>query len=159
MQHVDRIGERIMEVDHHNPTHKRDQVHKYSNLFPACRMCNGAKSDTWPTEEDREMGLRFLNPRKEQDYGVHIFEDPKTHELIGKTPAGIYHIENCDLNNPVLTQERAHRHKMRLFMECSVIQKRVIPDTDDFVNGIDSLLEQIKLMIPPIPFDESKEGA
>ena len=43
----------------------------------------------------KKLGVRFLNPTKEQDYGVHIFEDAVTHELVGASPAGRYHLRCC----------------------------------------------------------------
>jgi hypothetical protein len=59
------------------------------------------------------MGARFLNPTKEQDYGVHIFEDATSHQLVGTTPEGKYHIRCCDLNAPHLVLERKDRATLR----------------------------------------------
>src|ERR1700690_2436329 len=106
MQHVDLAGgAKCMEVDHFNPHKKDDPIQDYANLFLASRHCNGSKRDRWPSNKDQALGLRFLNCCNEQDYGEHIFEDPDTHELVGVTPEGRYHVRNCDLNAPHLVRE------------------------------------------------------
>ena len=99
-----------MEVDHFDARLKKEVQQKYENLFLASRHCNGAKRDR-PTAKERALGLRFINPCKEWDYGKHIFEDKKTHQLVGVTPEGIYHIRCCDLNAPHLVEERRDRVK------------------------------------------------
>ena len=139
-----------MEIDHFDPRKKMDVVQKYQNLFLASRHCNNSKRDLWPTKADRRMGLRFLNCCKEQDYGVHIFEDPTTHELIGTTPAGRYHIRCCDLNEPDLVAERRERAKIhRLLNDIPVTFRVSYPEVKPH---IDALKEQYQHMIPPIPF-------
>ena len=64
-----------MEIDHFDPRKKEDFIQQYENLFLAKRHCNGAKSKFWPSGAEQALGLRYLNPCREQDYGVHIFED------------------------------------------------------------------------------------
>lgn len=110
MQHITRAGgPRNMEVDHFNPRLKKRYFHDYSNLFLSTSHCNGSKSDRWPTNKERGKGWRFLDCTKEIDYEVHIFEDPDTHELVGATPEGRYHVLNCDLNAPHFVDERTKR--------------------------------------------------
>lgn len=106
-----------MEVDHFNPRRKRDTYQKYDNLYLATRHCNGAKRDRWESNKDRKRGARFLNCCEEADYGVHILEDPETHEVVGVTPEGIYHVRNCDLNAPHLIQERKQRTQLLSLLE------------------------------------------
>src|SRR5689334_18284672 len=96
LQHVNRIGYMCMEVDHFNPILRGPARNDFSNLFPATRHCNGSKQGSWPDARLRRLGVRFLNPTKEQDYGVHIFEDPRSHELVGLSPQGKYQIRCCD---------------------------------------------------------------
>src|SRR5260370_537914 len=79
LQHVEKVGYKWMEVDHFNPNIRGPSRNDYSNLLPATRHCNGSKSGLWPDAELRKAGGRFLNPAKERDYGVHIFENPTTH--------------------------------------------------------------------------------
>jgi hypothetical protein len=118
MQHTSRAGgPKCLEVDHFNPNKKREPIQQYTNLFPATRHCNGAKRDRWPSNKDRQLGMRFLNCCAEIDYGVHIFEDPDSHKLVGVTPAGKYHVRNCDLNAPHLVKERADRAEFWRILE------------------------------------------
>lgn len=126
MQHVYRAGGRsCMEVDHFNPHKKQNSIQEYKDLFPATRHCNLSKRDRWPSNKDREVGIRFLNCCDEIDYDVHILEDPDTHELVGMTPAGKYHIRNCDLNAPHLVQERVRRAEIwRLLESTSITLKK-----------------------------------
>lgn len=113
MQHISRAsGRRNMHIDHFNPHLKKEYFQEYRNLFLSTSHCNGSKSDRWPTnKERRELGWRFLDCTKEADYGVHIFEDPDTHEVVGVTPAGRYQVLNCDLNAPQFIEERQQRAK------------------------------------------------
>jgi hypothetical protein len=106
-----------MDVDHFNPHKKPDYIQHYENLFLATRHCNGAKSNRWQSNKNRQRGARFLNCCKEPDYGVHIFEDPDTHEVVGITPEGKYHVRNCDLNAPHFVEERAERAKLWRLIE------------------------------------------
>ncbi len=108
MQHISRAsGRRNMHIDHFNPHLKKEYFQEYKNLFLSTSHCNGSKSDRWPTnKERRELGWRFLDSTKEHDYGVHIFEDPDTHEVVGVTPAGRYQVLNCDLNAPQFIEDK-----------------------------------------------------
>lgn len=98
-----------MEVDHFDPTLKKAARHAYQNLMLATAHCNNFKRKKWPHAALRRANIRFLNPTLEQDYGVHIFENPETHELVGATPAGHYHIDMLDLNNETFLFERRNR--------------------------------------------------
>lgn len=147
MQHMDRAGGRkCMEVDHFKPKGRKRNA--YTNLLPATRHCNGAKGQNWPTKAQSRQGLRLLNPCREVDYGVHLFEDPATHEVVGKTPAGKWHIRVCDLNAPHLVRERKDRAKI----------DEVLRRTPGLLSGppgaateaIRKLREQCDLMIPHI---------
>lgn len=109
MRHMLSLGETAMEIDHFNPKLKGRARHSYKNLLLACRICNSSKSDIWPTADQRRRDIRFINPCGEMDYGVHIFEDPETHELVGETPAGKFQIDICDLNNETFIHERKAR--------------------------------------------------
>jgi hypothetical protein len=125
MQHTNRAGGlKCMEVDHFNPRRKRDAYQKYDYLFLATRHCNGAKRDRWENNNHRKLGARFLNCCEEADYDVHILEDPDTHEVIGVSREGIYHVRNCDLNAPHLVQERRQRAKLWDLIEKTPVRLR-----------------------------------
>jgi hypothetical protein len=150
-----------MEVDHFNPNKKRDYVQAYDNLFLATRHCNSAKRDRWPTSKQRTLGIRFLNCCKEADYGVHIFEDPDTHEVVGVTPAGRYHVRSCDLNAQHLVDERAERAALWLLLETKPITEktRVSTKVQTMVENRKLLLECVEAIrhcaeaaIPKIPY-------
>ncbi len=98
-----------MEVDHFDPTLRANARNCYDNLFYSTRHCNNAKRRHWPTSAQRSRDVRFLNCCEEQDYGLHIFEDPATHRVFGVTPAGRYHVRMCDLNAPHFIRERRDR--------------------------------------------------
>lgn len=152
MQHTLRAGgPKCMEIDHFNPRRKKDRIQQYSNLFLSTRHCNGAKRDRWPKGKDQAAGIRFLNCCKEIDYGVHIFEDPDSHELVGVTPAGKYHVRNCDLNAPHLVHERTQRAKLHLLLTNQAFRLR----TDSYslvCETVEALKAEFNQMIPLIPY-------
>jgi hypothetical protein len=115
-----------MEVDHFNPHKKKDSIQQYTNLFLATRHCNGAKRDRWPTNTERQQGARFLNCCDETDYDEHILEDPDTHEVVGVTPEGKYHVRNCDLNAPHLVEERAERARLWRLLEAQPMYLKTV---------------------------------
>ena len=86
------------------------------------------------------MGFRFLNPAIEQDYNTHIVEDRETGILVGLTPAGQYHIENCDLNADHLRKARKDRTEMMDLLEC----KNIFVCKDDKMSDIVELIYKIK---------------
>jgi len=154
LQHVNRVGLRLMEVDHFNPNLRGPARNNYSNLFPATRHCNGSKQDTWPEPKFAKLGARFLNPTKEQDYGTHIFEDPTTHRLVGTTPAGKYHIRCCDLNAPHLVLERAERARLRRLLNDYPVTAKLplqIANQGDMLDASSLLRAILENMIPAIP--------
>ena len=152
MQHTERAGK--LEVDHFDPRLKKNLIQPFDNLLPASRHCNGIKSNTWPNREEQKAGCRFLHPGKETDYGVHIFEDAKTHRLIGVTPAGRWHIVMCGLNAPPLIKEREKRSRYHRQLEQKPIQAKAKAKTkpDALVHVIKSMRSEVDLMIPPIKF-------
>jgi hypothetical protein len=138
-----------MEIDHFDPTLTGVARNAYSNLMLATRHCNNMKRDAWPSPEQIAMGYRLLNPTKEMDYGVHLFEDPQTHELVSATPAGQYHIDMLDLNHETFVWERRKRAQYLDLMNRSPAlltgSFQQLRDLMTFVR------EQIELLIPAIP--------
>lgn len=120
MRHTDMAGGvRQMEIDHFDPRIGGESRNKYSNLLLATGHCNKMKSDAWPTAAEGAAGMRILNPTVERDYEEHIFEDPATHELVGLTAAGNYHIDVLDLNHDTFVWERRKRAEYRSLMRQS----------------------------------------
>lgn len=148
-QHVQRVGGiGGMDIDHHNPKLKSPERNAYENLFLATRHCNGKKSDIWPDAKQRAAGLRFLNPCKEMDYGVHLFEDPVTFSIWGATPAGRYHVRWLDLNADHLVRERRRRDEMR---KQKAERQVVTALRDDALTGVKAFSEDLDEMIPTWP--------
>jgi hypothetical protein len=136
-----------MEVDHFDPRQKRDIVQDYQNLFLASRHCNIAKGDQWPNKADRALGLRFLNPCKEMDYGEQILEDPNSHKLVGVTPAAIWHIRKLDLNAEHLRREREDRAEIWRDLRSAMTVKPHVKD--EILQKVTATLQvTVERMIP-----------
>jgi hypothetical protein len=149
MRHVEFAGgERHMEIDHFDPTLSGLARHAYSNLMLATRHCNNMKRDAWPTATQRASGCRLLNPTKEIDYGVHIFEDPDSGQLVGATPAGQYHIDMLDLNHETFVWERRKRAQYRHLRDNA--PATLAGSFEQVRELIDFVGEQIDRLIPPI---------
>ena len=149
MQHHTRCG--TLEVDHFDPRKKKNLIQDYNNLFPASRHCNGKKWMYWPNHEESAMGCRFLNPCEEMDYGEQIFEDPITHNLVGVTPAAVWHIRTCALNSPHLVEERRKRAKHWRTIENAFVFLKSNAPVDTVLEVATRFREEVELMVPKIP--------
>lgn len=138
-----------MDVDHHNPTLPESTRNRYENLYLASRHCNGKKSDHWPTPAQRKLGIRFLDPCAEIDYGQLLFEDPDSFEIWGESPAARYHIRILDLNAPHLVEERRNRFQMwRLYSDPSIVTMLGTQSTAHA--GVKAFSDELRQMIPLI---------
>lgn len=108
-----------LEVDHFDPSKKKDVHQDYFNLLLVSRHCNGKKGAFRPSKKDWESGRRLLNPTVEADFGQHIAECPISHRhggfLWGKTPVGRFHIIKLALNAKFLVEQRRRRQQARTF--------------------------------------------
>ncbi len=163
MQHWKRAGGMgAMDIDHFNPKLRKEARNRYENLYLATRHCNGHKWKTWPSRAEWELGIRFLDPCKETDYGLHIFEDPDTFELWGATVAGRFHIRVLDLNAEHFIEERKARHCLhRLWGTTGVFWFKGRPGIDEpeALLGIQEARRQLDLMIKVIPQAKKPSGA
>lgn len=155
MEHVFDFGLRTMEVDHFDPTLTHPSRNRHGNLIAASRHCNGTKSENWPSDKLQKKGVRFLNPYIESDYGVHIFENLDTGELLGTTPAGRWQIEMLDLNADHLVRKRLDRTRLSKELKRCAYCSGADPSNEAF-NALTELLPTVhetlcKKMIPPIP--------
>lgn len=160
MRHLE--SDSVMDVDHFDPREKENAIQRYANLFLADRRCNRSKSDDWPDADENRHGIRFLNCCEEQDYNECIFEDPQTHELIGTTPAAIYHIETIDLNAPELIEQRKKRSEYLLeIRDIEQTSKQFNPpETQKIVNDVlEKLMPHMKEYIPFIKAPPVQETA
>lgn len=150
MQHRSRAGGRTgLEIDHFNPKKKRDHIQEYTNLFLATGHCNRMKGDRWPNKRDFQNRLRFLNCCKETDYGVHIFEDPDTHEVVGVTPEGTYHVRHCDLNARHFVEERKRRSELWRVLNAQAVKLKLGWSLPEEFKLLKAVAEE---MIPEFPF-------
>ena len=147
MQHHERAGK--LEVDHFDPRKKKHLIQAYENLFPASRHCNGKKSNHWPTREELAAGCRFLNPCEEVDYGDQVFEDPRSHLLVGATPAARWHIRMCGLNADHLVLERSKRTQFWDLLKRKTVHQ--IKESGDLIELIQCIRGEVQKMIPEIP--------
>jgi hypothetical protein len=149
MVHEREVGREEIHVDHFDPR-KYDgrKNHDYDNLLPAFAPCNRAKGAKWPSQEAQASGVRFLNPAVEPDYGVHLFEDPNSHAIVGATPAGKYHLRHLALNTEVLVRKRMNRSLARnLRPHISLIQG--LPSFSE--GDLMTILGDAETAIPEIP--------
>lgn len=134
-----------MEVEHFDPRKKKHLFQDYQSYNLSSRHCNSCKGKHWSNHPE----ARFLNPSFEEDYGVHIFEDPDSHKLVGVTPAGIYHVLKCGLNAPHLVKERQERWQISQTLNQPAM---VNGNWDEIQAPLTALKEQLDGMIPLIPF-------
>ena len=142
-------GYKSMDVDHFRPRGKGR--HLYTNLLVATRHCNGAKSNLWPSASQKAKGIYLINPYTEQDYGKHLFEDPKSHEIVAITPAGFYQIFVLDLNAPHLVKERAERARISERLQGGAIFNGAIPSVHACLQELKRRMETCIPMIPSPP--------
>lgn len=136
-----------MEVDHFDPSKRNQNPQDYDNLFLSSRHCNLFKGNKFPSEEDRQEGVRLLNPCEESDYNLHLLENPETHELVGVTAAGRYQIRILDLNAPHLIEERSVRS------ETIKILKRLEKfDSSEVSELRKNTVKILEYFIPPVTF-------
>jgi hypothetical protein len=133
-------------VDHFNPRIRGKKRNHFTNLMLASAHCNLRKWKQWPSLSDELEGLRFLNCTEEQDYGAHLYEDRATGRLYGSTPAGRYHIEGMDLNNPYLCERRRRRTHLRALRDGPFIDLPI----EGLLTHIQAFKQVIDDMIPEI---------
>lgn len=98
------------DVEHHKPKQKfRALTSRYDNLLWACRTCNGAKRDTWPSPKEEAQGYRFVDPSRER-LSDHI--ELRGTQLIALTRPGEFTIDELELNLGVHVQRRARRLRL-----------------------------------------------
>jgi hypothetical protein len=123
-------------IDHFRPVsgpHGRpDLVTEYANLYWTCRECNDNKSDTWPTSEQVELGLHFIDPcSPDGDHDLHwqAYADGSIEPL---TPAGEFTIEHLMLWRDQLAyhRRRLYRWQCELDLLADLLARKRIPETD-----------------------------
>lgn len=102
-------GEESFEVEHFRPKSKFPQLDcVYTNLYYACRGCNGHKSETWPSKEQIGRGMEFADPCVADPYSAHLIEETDG-SVTGKTACGIYTAAHIRLHRGDLKRWRRLR--------------------------------------------------
>ena len=101
-------GIRNFHVEHYRPK-AADKFptleHEYSNLFFACSICNGFKSDDWKNEPSPQFDNHAYPDPSKVDYSDFLFQDA-LHLVDSKFITGKYIIHKLFLNRPQLILER-----------------------------------------------------
>ena len=87
-------------------------ISDYPNLYYACRKCNGHKSETWPSQDQRARGLLFADPCAEDLYTEHLRER-ENGALQALTVCGIYSSRHIRLDRSELLRWRRLRAEAR----------------------------------------------
>jgi len=81
---------------------------EYSNLLWACRACNLAKGDAWPTDDEVSRGERFVDPCAEP-LGAHLGFEGAGVVALDASPAGEFMLVELNLNS----RQHVHRREER----------------------------------------------
>ena len=148
------------QIDHFKP---RDTfpalVNEYSNLYYACRWCNRAKDDTWPSDEEQRGGFVFVDPCVEDLYTTHAQLDPTTGKLDPRTNAGDFTITEIRLNRRMFNQLRKKRVEAQDEIETTRARiLRLETEQQPPAGTIASLKEKIaqldeKYINPKVPYE------
>ena len=103
-------GFQNFQIDHFRPAKIfPDLVSTYSNLCYACRWCNRAKWDTWPSSEQQKSDFRFVDPCVEDLYKSHARLNASTGKLDAVSHPGDYTIREIRLNRKIFKDLRLRR--------------------------------------------------
>lgn len=109
------------EIEHYKPDALFPLLRcTFANLFWACELCNRAKGDTWPSDQEVELGYRFLDPLID-NWTKHL--RVKGDSLDWLTKEGEYTKDEIDLNSP--THEKRRRERAN-FARRSLILEGII---------------------------------
>lgn len=132
-------GIRNFHVEHYKPKSSDkfpELINDFSNLFFACSICNGFKSNDWPNEPNDDFDIDcYPNPSK-IDYSI-LFSINTNFELESKYVTGRYIIEKLFLNRDQLILERKEyslkKKKINIILEIGELALNI---NDKFVQKI-----------------------
>lgn len=97
-------GEANFELDHFRPQSIFSHlIHDFRNIYYSCHVCNNTKRDTWPSQQLRDAGYRFVDPCYD-DFSTHFTASDGQWQPISR--AGEYSERHLRLN-------RGHLVKLR----------------------------------------------
>jgi uncharacterized protein (TIGR02646 family) len=102
---LEAAGESNFEMDHFRPRSKFTHLlYDFHNLYWSCSVCNGNKWNRWPTPQQEQMGLGFVDFCKD-DFQDHFQLSPDGF-WIPTTVSGQYTEAIIKLNSPHLVAKR-----------------------------------------------------
>ncbi len=103
-------GFQNFQIDHFRPVKTFPAlIAVYDNLYYACRWCNRAKWQTWPSEEQQASQYRFVDPCAEDLYKDHARLIASTGKLEPISRPGDYTIREIKLNRKIFNDLRRNR--------------------------------------------------
>lgn len=148
-------------IDHYRPIHGRyarpDLVAEYNNLYWCCRECNENKGDAWPSPEQMEQGMRFLDscqPEDDHDFHWRILSDGRLEAL---TPAGEYTIERLKLWRPFLQHNRAKTFQLQEEVRVLVHRLKLKSLSATQRSLLERRLADIQEWLQPLVFDRPRQ--
>jgi hypothetical protein len=150
------------QIDHFRPRNKIPElINTYSNLYYACRWCNGAKADKWPLDDEQTLGFVFVDPCVEDLFTTHADLNSSTGKLEPRTNAGDFTITEIRLNRRMFNDLRKKRVKAQDDIDSTTAQiLRLESEQDPPADLIAFLKEKIALLDekyinPKVPYEPS----
>lgn len=143
------------EIDHHRPLNPPSETGKsfvhlknvYANLYWTCGRCNSEKGNTWPTDEEYQTGVRFLDPCAEDHRDHWGIRTDGT--LEPRTSIGQYTIDEIRLNRRFLVRMRRQFLEKRRRVAQAEQQIAISDLTPEEKAEIIGLLKNDFLLHPP----------
>jgi len=148
-----------MEVDHFRPKRRPEFAHlehEWANLYYCCRRCNQHKSNHWPTDQETQRGLCFVDPCAEDpDEHFQLCRHPQHDDLcyvMPLTAPAQYTLAKVRLNRDQLVQirrslaaeERKEQEQLREILHLSecvgadVRDRGSSPETDEMMGSLEA---------------------
>lgn len=148
-------GIRNFHVEHYRPKAEDkfpELEHEYTNLFFACSICNGFKSDDWKNEPSPELDNESYPDPSKVDYSEFLFMDAM--QLVdSKHITGKYIIQRLFLNRPQLILERKSFVLHEILKQESeklkaiAVEIKKLEENNPLVDGLITMIETATLLI------------
>ena len=152
-------GEANFCIDHFRPkagpSGRPDLSAEYANLYWCCRECNDYKADGWPSEEEQQLGIRFLDPCNPlDDHALHWLTNPDG-SIEALTNAGQYTMDELLLERPQLQDWRRDMRQRQ--MQADTIEYRLTAQLTQEERGeLEQELADLRRLIEPPVFDRPR---
>jgi hypothetical protein len=148
-------GIRNFHVEHYRPKSKDkfpELTDKFYNLFFACSICNGFKSDDWPNEPSKKLDNESYPDPSKIDYSNILYWN-KQFLIESEHFTGRYIVQKLFLNRPQLVLERKSYYlheELRIESEKLknvVLQIKEQDDSDVIIETMVQLIDTTILLI------------